>query len=59
MEAVLIITQEKIQEILMQARERGNRDCNVSTTELVDEIKQNILLGASLDFQEQRYDLRK
>ncbi|WP_226655119.1 hypothetical protein [Pseudalkalibacillus hwajinpoensis] len=52
MEAPLSITQEKLQEVLLLAREKGNQDGELSVSHLVEEIKDNLLSSSMINLKE-------
>ena len=52
MGATLGITQEKLQEILLLARDKGNEDGNLPASDLVAEIKHNLLSASVINLKE-------
>ena len=52
MGATLGITQEKLQEILLLARDKGNEDGDLPASDLVAEIKDNLLSASVINMKE-------
>ncbi|WP_273851260.1 hypothetical protein [Guptibacillus spartinae] len=52
MGAPLSITQEKLQEVLLLARDKGNLDGDLSASLLVEEIKDNLLSSSMVNLKE-------
>ncbi len=50
--APLSITQEKLQEVLLLARDKGNLDGDLSASLLVEEIKDNLLSSSMVNLKE-------
>ena len=50
--ATLGITQEKLQEILLLARDKGNKDGDLPASHLVDEIKDKLLSASVINLKE-------
>ncbi|WP_347548663.1 hypothetical protein ABFG93_14115 [Pseudalkalibacillus hwajinpoensis] len=52
MGSTLGITQDKLQEILIQARDKGNGNDDLNASDLVDEIRDNLLSASVFNMKE-------
>ncbi|WP_165998222.1 hypothetical protein [Bacillus sp. Cs-700] len=52
MGATLGITQEKLQEVLLLAKEKGNKHGDLPASHLVEEIKDNLLSASVINLKD-------